>query len=237
MITTVLFDLDGTLLPMDQEGFTRAYFRELAAVCAPLGYAPEAAIDAVWAGTKAMVTNDGTVYNRERFWDTFAARLGEDVRAAEARFDAFYEGEFHRLKAATAPTPLAGACVDALRRKGYRLVLATNPLFPAVAVQSRLAWAGVDPAAFVHITHYGNSHFCKPNPAYYREILDRLGATPEACLMVGNNVEEDMVAATLGLEVFLVTDCLEGRSERPATAFPHGSLAQFAAAVQAMPSV
>ena len=41
MIHMILFDLDGTLLPMDQEVFTRAYFRRLAEKLAPRGYDPE----------------------------------------------------------------------------------------------------------------------------------------------------------------------------------------------------
>ena len=58
-ITTVLFDLDGTLLPMDQEIFVKTYFSLLAKKLAPHGYEPEALINAVWAGTRAMVKNTG----------------------------------------------------------------------------------------------------------------------------------------------------------------------------------
>ena len=56
-ITTVLFDLDGTLLPMDQDEFTNGYFGLLMAKIAPKGYEPKKTIDAVWAGTAAMVKN------------------------------------------------------------------------------------------------------------------------------------------------------------------------------------
>ena len=60
MIDTILFDLDGTLLPMDQDAFTEYYFKLLAGKMAPLGYEPKQLIAAVWDGTKAMVKNDGT---------------------------------------------------------------------------------------------------------------------------------------------------------------------------------
>ena len=56
-------------------------------------------------------------------------------------------------------------------------------------------------------------HFCKPNPAYYQEILELLGAKAEECLMIGNDVEEDMVAATLGIKTRLVTDLLISRDQ------------------------
>ena len=41
MIKTVLFDLDGTLLPMDQDNFVKAYFKNLAIKLAPHGYDPQ----------------------------------------------------------------------------------------------------------------------------------------------------------------------------------------------------
>ena len=71
-IKTVLFDLDGTLLPMDQDAFTKGYFRLLAAKVAHRGYEPKALVDGVWAGTAAMVKNDGSCTNEEAFWKRFA---------------------------------------------------------------------------------------------------------------------------------------------------------------------
>ena len=69
---TVLFDLDGTLLPMDQDEFIKAYFGGLATKLVPFGYEPNKLIQGIWAGTKAMVTNDGAMTNEARFWQTFA---------------------------------------------------------------------------------------------------------------------------------------------------------------------
>ena len=65
-IKNVLFDLDGTLLPMDMEAFTNGYFGLLTQKMAPRGYDPKRLIDAVWAGTAAMVKNDGSRTNEER---------------------------------------------------------------------------------------------------------------------------------------------------------------------------
>ena len=66
------------------------------------------------------------------------------------------------------------------------------------------------------MTHYENSCYCKPNPEYYHEILKRLGLDPSKCLMIGNDVQEDVEAAkAAGLEAFLVTDCLINRGEMP----------------------
>ena len=99
-ITTVLFDLDGTLLPMELEKFTNTYFGLLAKKAAPFGFQPEPLVAAVWKGTKAMVKNDGTETNDKRFWDTFAGEMGEEVLQLRPVFDGFYANEFHGAKAA-----------------------------------------------------------------------------------------------------------------------------------------
>ena len=75
-LTTILFDLDGTLLPMDNDEFTRGYFKLLAAKMAPLGYEPKRLVDAVWTGTAAMVKNDGSRSNETAFWQAFGQIYG-----------------------------------------------------------------------------------------------------------------------------------------------------------------
>ena len=60
-ITTILFDLDGTLLPMDQDEFVRAYFKLLAKKLAGHGYDPQALLGNIWKGVEAMVKNTGEV--------------------------------------------------------------------------------------------------------------------------------------------------------------------------------
>ncbi|MBE6897088.1 MAG: HAD family hydrolase, partial [Ruminococcaceae bacterium] len=87
---------------------------------------------------------------------------------------------------------------------------------------NRLSWAGVSPDSFSYITNYSNSSYCKPNPKYYREILSKLGKTPEECLMIGNDVEDDMIAQSIGMKVFLLTNCLINKKDRDISAYPHG---------------
>ena len=221
-IQTVLFDLDGTLLPMDQDIFVKSYFGLLAKKLAPRGYEPKSLVDAIWKGTAAMVKNDGGCKNEEAFWKCFASILGEDVLKDEPLFDEFYRNEFQQVQAVCGFNPLAAEVVRRLKARGLRLVLATNPLFPAVATQSRIRWAGLDENDFELYTTYENSCHCKPNPDYYRDILNRLKLKAEACLMVGNDVGEDMIARKLGMQVFLLTDCLINKSGADISEFPHG---------------
>lgn len=225
----VFFDLDGTLLPMDNEVFTKGYFKELAKKLSPLGLAPDALIAAVWAGTKAMVKNDGARQNVELFWETFAQVTAKDVTSFRAQSDDFYVNEFHNARAYTSENPRAAEAIGAAHAAAEIVVLASNPLFPLTGQCSRLSWVGLEKSDFDYITAYESECFCKPNPAYYTALCEKLGVRPAECLMVGNDEREDMYAATLaGLDGFYVTDCAIPCEEHPWNG-KHGSFAELIA--------
>lgn len=226
-IKAVLFDLDGTLLPMDQDVFTKYYFKLLAQKLAPRGYDPKQLIDCIWAGTVSMVKNDGSCKNEEAFWNKFAQLLGDHVHDDEPVFEAFYKNEFSGAKQACGYNPKAAEAVAKVKAAGFRVALATNPLFPAIATENRIRWAGLTPDAFELYTTYENSSYCKPNPKYYLEITEQLGVKPEECLMVGNDVGEDMIAETLRMKVFLLTDCLINKDGKDISAYPQGGFEQL----------
>ena len=228
MIDTVCFDLDGTLLPMDQEEFVNTYLELLARKLEPHGYEPRHLTAAIWSGTQAMVENDGSRTNEEAFWEDFCHIFGEQARKDLPLFEEFYAADFARARTVCRFAPQAAEVIGLLKEKGVRLVLATNPLFPAIATRQRIRWAGLEPEDFQFVTTYENSRFCKPNPAYYRDLLDKLGKDPESCLMVGNDVDEDMIPArAVGMEVFLLTDCLLNRSGADTAAYPQGGFAEL----------
>lgn len=226
-ITTILFDLDGTLLPMDQDAFTKGYFQLLAAKLAPHGYEPKQLVEAIWAGTKAMVKNTGAQSNEEVFWKQFSAIYGAEVLADKPLFDSFYRDDFQKSKAFCGYNPKAAETVRALKAMGYRIALATNPIFPAIATESRICWTGLAPSDFELYTTYENTSYCKPNVDYYWDILRRMDRKPEECLMVGNDATEDMVAETIGMQVFLLTDCLINREHKDICVYPRGSFDQL----------
>lgn len=226
-LKAILFDLDGTLLPMDQDVFVENYFRLLACKLAPYGYDPKELIPAVYKGTNAMVQNDGSMTNEERFWETFEKTTMRNARKDEPVFEEFYENEFNQVKDKCGYTEEAKEIVDWVKEKDLRLILATNPIFPRVSTKNRAGWAGISLEDFEYVTTYEGNSYCKPNPKYYEKILERQGLKPENCLMVGNDVTEDMVAETLGMKVFLLTDCLINKEEQDISCYPQGSFEEL----------
>ena len=223
MITTILFALDGTLLPMNQDDFANAYVRGVATAAVPAGYEPQTFTKAIFTGTYAKVKNNGIGTNEDVFWNTVAKIYGDKIKQDIHIFDEFYREDFQKIQSVCGYEPKAKELIINLRAKGYRIVLATNPLFPRIATESRIRWAGLEPADFEAYTTFEDSHYCKPNPKYYKELLERLHLMPEECLMIGNDVDDDMSAATLGMKVFLLTDCLINKGGADLSVYPHGS--------------
>lgn len=227
-IKLVLFDLDGTLLPMNQDEFTKGYFKLLVNKLSPYGYDPEKLVESIWSGTSVMVKNNGEQSNEEAFWMRFREIYGRKAAEDKPLFEEFYRCEFQGARDLCKYNPKAGEAVRKIREMGLRVALATNPIFPETATVSRMEWAGVEPSDFEWYTTYENIGFCKPNPDYYKEIVDRLDTKPEETLMVGNDVEEDMEAGrAAGLDVFLLTDCLINRERRDINQYPRGSFKQL----------
>lgn len=204
----ILFDMDGTLLPMDLQAFTKGYFKMLYARLAKFGLEAGSFARNMWAGVEAMVRNDGGMTNEDAFWQVFSKLAGVRREVVDPECIDFYGGAFQNAKCFTGENPLAVEAIRTAREKAEFVVLATNPLFPMVGQQTRMGWVGLKPTDFDLVTSYEGERFCKPNPKYYTSICDRLGVRPEECLMIGNDEGEDMYAGTMaGLDCYLVTDC------------------------------
>lgn len=227
MIKVILFDLDGTLLPMDQDKFIKAYFGGICKRLTPFGYEPQKLISAIWKGTESMVQNDGALSNEQVFWNCFADIFGEKAREDEPHFAKFYDKDFDDVKISCGYNKKSAEIISKVKSLGFRTALATNPIFPAVATHKRIAWAGLKVDDFELVTTYENSRFCKPNLEYYKDIIKVLGVDVSECVMVGNDVGEDMIAKKLDLKVFLLTDCLINKKQADINAYPHGGFSEL----------
>lgn len=221
-IKAVLFDLDGTLLPMDLDEFIKHYFGGLAKKFASAGYDPQELIKAIWSGVGAM-RNDTERLNEESFWDCLYSVFGEDLKKDLYLFDDFYSNDFDKYSSICGFNEKADETIKMLKSKDVLIILATNPVFPEIATKKRMKWAGLDAEDFALVTTYENSKSIKPSMAYYNEILQKFDLKAEECIMVGNDVDDDMPAEGLGLKVFLLTDCLINKSGVDVSRYPNGS--------------
>lgn len=204
MIDTILFDLDGTLLPVDMEEFVRSYFDAIAKSFHKISE-PSSLLKNIMKATDYMVNNrERTKTNQRAFEEEFERLMGRDITPLMDKFEIFYETDYKKIRDNIEVQPLCAKIVETVGSKGYQRILATNPLFPKSAIEERLRWAGISVDNFDLITAFEDMHFCKPQIEYYGEIMEIIGKEPENCLMVGNDVEEDMIASELGMKTFLV---------------------------------
>ena len=227
MIKAVLFDLDGTLLPLDQDYFIETYLGRLGLYLAQYGYDPKTVVKAIYKSCAEMLKNNGTRSNEQVFWDSFTGIFGEQSRNDAVHFEEFYKTDFENVRAIMGYDERAAKIVSALREQGIITILATSPVFPSVATEARMRWAGLSPDLFDLVTTYENSSYCKPNPDYYLDILRRFDLTPQECIMVGNDVDDDMSAECIGMKVFLLTDRLVNRRSADISAYDQGGFAEL----------
>lgn len=231
----VLFDLDDTLLRNDMEGtFLQHYFALLTEYARPL-FEPRELMAALLAATEAMQRNQDPkgLTNEEAFAAVFAPQLGQPWPALHAFFERFYQEYFPKLHVYAEAHPDARQAVQACLAAGCRVVIATNPLFPRLAIEHRLEWAGIGDLPFALVTSYENMHTAKPAPAYYAEITTQLGVAAAECLMVGNDLLLDIAPAKrAGMGTFLA-DWWLLNSDSAIQADRRGSLTDLIAWIQA----
>lgn len=228
MLRAILFDLDGTLLGNDMDAFLKPYFGALARSFD--GILPRDKLVAqVMSSTMVMMSDlDPSRTNQEVFMADFLPKVGRPAEEMMPKFDRFYARHFRELQEYTACKPAARQVVQKAFDKGLRVVIATNPMFPIYAIIERMRWAGVADFPYDLITSYEVMHFCKPRLEYYQEICDLIGVSPQEAMMAGNDVQDDMVAARLGMKTFLVDEELIHREKSSPKVDHRGSLKQLA---------
>lgn len=209
-MNTFIFDLDGTLLPMDLHKFLELYNNQLALAFRELEE-PKDIVEKLWASTKHTIVSDEQISNFDKFFNDFSKRVDKDVESYINVFDSFYDNEFLKTKEGTSKSDELIEAINVLKQKGYKLVIATNPLFPLKANHHRIEWAGLNVDDFEYISSLENNMYCKPKMSFYNEVVAKAEIDVSKAIMVGNDVQEDMVAKHIGLKTYLITDCLINR--------------------------
>lgn len=225
MIKAVLFDLDSTLLQMDQTIFLKRYMQTLGQKANTyFGYDPLKFAEDVMHSTYEMIHNDGSRLNEEVFWQSFQKKYPNPK--LEAFFESFYYKDFKQIADVAIYNPLSKQAVQIVKEKGYKTILATNPIFPLIATKERMRWAGIEASDFDYITTYENSRYCKPSNEYYLEICEKNGLKPEECLMIGNDLADDFKFLSAEFQKYLVLDFLIN-TENAEIAMQSGTLADL----------
>jgi len=204
-IRAILFDMDGTLLRARMAEFIPRYVESLAGYCA--GYVkPKKFIKAKLRAIRELINRegDGSMTNEERMYHMMTGDLNLPSEILRESFAHFQENGLDQLQELIRPIPLARQVVLDCRQRGIPLVLATNPVFPRFMIIARLAWGGLDESLFDLVTTFENSRHCKPQAGYFSDIAEQLDIPPQNCLMVGNDLNHDLAAVSVGMQAFLV---------------------------------
>lgn len=205
MLKAILFDLDNTLILFNESRFYEEYFRRIETRFADLMPA-DIFRKRLISATHALLQNNGEMVNVEYFMNAFAEQSVNQQDRLWNRFLNFYETEYDEIKVTIRLPNDLHETFHKIVRCGLKLVLASNPIFPLNVQMKRLAWAGLDQFHFDFVTHIENMSFCKPRIEYYLEICRKINEPSQACLMVGNDPINDMIAAKAGLKTYLTND-------------------------------
>jgi FMN phosphatase YigB (HAD superfamily) len=207
-IEYLLLDLDGTLIQFNLNLFIQEYLRQIQRHFSHYSFA-KFVPDWILKGTERMLSNKGTMTNKQVFLNYFQQKSGLSEEEMWEIFLHFYKSDYNHLKDITEPVKGARVFLEAAKSQGYRLVIATQPVFPEIAIQKRLLWAGVGHLSYDLITNIENMHACKPHRYYFQQILDLLDTQHDKCLMIGNDAEMDLAAGKIGIKTyFLNTDAV-----------------------------
>lgn len=202
----ILFDLDGTLMPVSNEDFENTYLKNISEYLNEY-IEPKYLLTSMYQALEAMFIDKSETKNEVVFFDKFSKLIGEELmRTLEPMFDAYYRSDFKILESLIKDNSKMQGTVKYLKEKGYKLIVATNPMFPQIAVEKRIEFSGLDLEDFDFVSNFHIHTSVKPHPEYYQEVLDFNNLDAEDCLMIGNDALEDGAAKKTGMDVWIITD-------------------------------
>jgi FMN phosphatase YigB (HAD superfamily) len=230
MSLTLLLDLDDTLLSNDIETFLPAYIQSLAASANQVP--ARLFMSSLLAASEMMVRKSQISGTLESTFDAhFYPAIGFSKEQMRKTIDDFYQEKYPFLQPLTQSRPIAQDLVNDLISSGNKVVIATNPLFPATAIRQRLNWAGFEDLQkqFSIITSFETFHFSKPHPEYFAEILAQLAWPDQPAVMVGNSWKDDIIPAeSIGLATFFLSEAEPANTIVRHPLSSHGKLSDIA---------
>ena len=204
MLKCVLFDLDGTLLPIDTVKHIKEYFVEIRKYFETHGFAGDEFFAVFMSAVRSMTKSTGEDTIERVFWQEMENAIPGIKERLSPALDDFYKNHFPALSRNAYSDGAARELIELCHSQKLDCVIATSPFFPRVAIVERLSWCGLSPDDFVYMTGYEDSKYAKPNPKYFAEILDRLSLRADECIVIGNDARDDLAAESVGLSVFLI---------------------------------
>ncbi len=173
MTLTLLLDLDDTLLETNMGAFIPAYFQALSQSLAEYVQS-EKMLPALMKGTELMLASEDPTHTLQEVFETyFYPQLGVPKEQVNHVIEQFYDEVFPSIGHVTRKREGAVELVDWAFFKGFRVAIATDPIFPRKAVYHRIRWAGLDPERFELVSSFETFHFTKSHSAYFAEVLGR----------------------------------------------------------------
>lgn len=206
MIKNILFDLDGTLIKIDQDKFNVEYLSCIGDYFQKYGYDKKLSVKYLFEAIYGVMNNDGRVSNDELFYQYIKNKINISRDLIEKIFNDMIANEYDSLKCCVEKIDLAAKVIKNLKEKNYNLILATNAFFPYDAIKKRMAWGNIDINDFSYVTSIEKCNYFKPNINFYKQIIENNNLKIEECMMVGNDLIEDLVIEELGIPCYIITD-------------------------------
>ncbi len=189
-----LIDLDKTLLDINFDEFLKSYFTLLIPKLSKL-IKDKDPLKLLQISVDYMINEKNGESNVDKFYKKFVELSSIPIDILKETFLEFYEKDFPKLSVYGKPARGGRETVLKLMKMGYKVVIATNSIFPKIAIYERMRWANLNDLEFAYVTTMENMHYAKPHIEYYVEILEKLKIKSRDAIMIGDDYQMDIEPA------------------------------------------
>jgi HAD superfamily hydrolase (TIGR01549 family) len=199
----IFLDYDGTLIKTREEDFTKLYLTSLAKRA---NMDPKHLGRLIVTVTKELIKNQN---GKKNIYDQFMKKItdlsGINALKWEKIFYEYYESDFKNLKAHVIKND---KLVESVKNTKNEIIFASNALFPKIAVSVRLSFIDMKIEDFEYLAYMENSHWLKPNPKFFKQIMEKNNLKSSECIMIGDS-EFDKSCEKAGIKFIHVENEVE----------------------------